>query len=133
MLTSTQQLLMLSDLNSAILHTDLELIVSHFGPRLDLSSVNDAWGNTMLHTAAYAGRRGLVEFLIKHKVPVNVKNVFGQTPRVLAEMAGHRDVSRLLAPRDETLFEPFAPRDCKEDIRKTEPGQPAWDLYCSSG
>ena len=107
--------------------------MGHFGPRLDLSSIKDIWGNTMLHTAAYAGRRGLVEFLLQHTVPVNAKNVFGQTPRALAEVAGHRDVSRLLAPGDEAIFKAPVPHNCREDIGKAHPSQPAWDLYCSSG
>lgn len=74
------------ELNSITTHRDLEMILAHW-PSLNLSSVLDCSGNTLLHEAAYSGRTPLVGFLAQ-KLDVNARNNFGLTPLHLA-YAGH--------------------------------------------
>lgn len=57
-------------------------------PALNVSSVVDQEGNTLLHNAAYGGRIDLVKFLLSADLPLNTKNQFGLTPLDLS-CAGH--------------------------------------------
>ena len=81
----------MSNLNQLILHSDLELVVLLLGHHLNLSLV-DRVGNTLLHNAAYGGRRHLVAFLIQQGVEVGQRNHYGLTPLQMAIAGNHRDV-----------------------------------------
>ena len=86
------------DLNSVTTHRDIELVVTRW-PSLDLGSVVDRDGNTLLHEAAYSGRVQLVEFLTKRLQQVNPINSFGLTPLHLALAGGHTGVAEALRAR----------------------------------
>ncbi len=57
--------------------------------------LKDKYGSNSLHSAAYTGRKEVVEYLIKAGVPI-VKNSDGQTPYDIANMFGKKDVMALL-------------------------------------
>lgn len=64
-------------------------------PSIDLSSIVDHSGNTLLHDAAYSGRKGLVEMLVE-KMDVHARNDLGLTPLHLAHAGHHQDIADLL-------------------------------------
>ena len=64
------------------------MVLEFLQPALDVSSLVDQQGNTLLHNAAYGGRMDLVKFLLNSHVPLNPKNQFGLTPLDLS-YAGH--------------------------------------------
>ena len=82
------QRLTLQSLNSAISHHDIQMVLEFLQPRLNVKSLLDHQGNTLLHHAAYGGRMELVKFLLDAHMSVNSKNHFGLTPLYLA-CAGH--------------------------------------------
>ena len=93
------QKLTLRSLNSAISHQDIQMALEFLQPPLNVNSLLDHQGNTLLHHAAYGGRVDLVKFLLDAHVPVSSKNHFGLTPFDLA-CAGHfYDIAELLAAR----------------------------------
>jgi hypothetical protein len=63
-------------------------------PALALS--RDDVGLTVLHLAASAGHRDVVELLLAAKADINAKDNAGETPLHLAALAGHADVVALL-------------------------------------
>ena len=77
------------ELNSVTTHRDIEMILTHW-PSLNLSSVLDCSGNTLLHKAAYSGRTLLVDFLAQ-RLDVDARNNFGLTPLHLAYAGHHLD------------------------------------------
>ena len=81
-------------LNSAVTHADLQLVLTRW-PALHLSSVVDHMDNTLLHEAAYSGRRALVEMLVE-RVDVNSRNDFGRTPLHFAHAGHHWEIAELL-------------------------------------
>lgn len=93
------QRLTLRSLNSAISHQDIQMALEFLQPPLNVNSLLDHQGNTLLHHAAYGGRVDLVKFLLDAHMPVGSKNHFGLTPLDLA-CAGHfYDIAELLAAR----------------------------------
>lgn len=88
-------MLSLSELNRAILHTDLQLVVSHLGSYFNISML-DKSGNTLLHNSAYGGRKALVVFLLNNGANVHQMNSFGLTPLQLARYGGHTEVAAIL-------------------------------------
>jgi hypothetical protein len=59
------------------------------------------YGETALMIAARTGNLLLVQFLLSRKALPQFRNDRGQTPRALAEAAGHTAVARLLAEAEE--------------------------------
>lgn len=60
-------------------------------------TLSDYDGRTALHLAAAEGHVDCVEFLLKHcKVPVNVKDRWGNYPLTEASIFGHTAVVELL-------------------------------------
>lgn len=91
------QRLSLQSLNSAISHHDIQMVLEFLQPPLNVNSLLDHQGNTLLHHAAYGGRLELVKFLLDAHMSVSSKNHFGLTPLDLA-CAGHfYNIADLLA------------------------------------
>ena len=84
-----------SALNNLILHTDIQLIMDHFGSRVNLS-IPDKNGNALLHNAAYGGRVELVIFLLQLGANSEQINLHRMTPLQLAMVAGHDEVTEVL-------------------------------------
>ena len=91
---SDDDVLSARDLNSAITHTDLQLVLARW-PSLDLTSIVDHSGNTLLHDAAYSGRQGLVEMLVE-RLDIHARNDLGLTPLHLAQAGHHQDIVDIL-------------------------------------
>jgi ankyrin repeat protein len=62
----------------------------------DLVFKRDATAQTLLHFAAFAGHKEMVELLIANGAEVNARDMFGMTPLSQAENGGHGDVAALL-------------------------------------
>ncbi len=89
---ASAKFLTLREINSLVSHRDIELILEHLHQEnvtLNLTTLLDRSGNTILHRAVYGGRKELVKALLDTRlVDVNSKNNHGLTPLHLA-FAGH--------------------------------------------
>ena len=86
----------LLDLNTVITHRDVQLVLEHLQPVLNVATLLDYQGNTLLHNAVYGGRRDLAEVLLDAGVPVNHRNDLGVTPLHLAHAGHFHEVVELL-------------------------------------
>lgn len=91
-LCATANVLTLPAINSLVSHVDFDLILERLhreNVSLNLTSILDRSGNTVLHLAVYGGRKDLVETLLHANLTdVNSRNDHGLTPLHLA-FAGH--------------------------------------------
>lgn len=92
--------LSLNALNDVVLDEDISLILNKLSVNnVKLSEILDSFNNTVTHIAAYAGRKRLVETLLRYIKATDddnhMENAFGQSPQLLAELGGFNDIARL--------------------------------------
>ena len=80
----------------AIKRGDAQLILALLEGGTDIDA-RDHWGQTALMRAAHAGHHKTVETLIAHRAKLNITAKFGLSALMLAIVAGHAEVARLLA------------------------------------
>jgi len=61
-----------------------------------VSSIDEKYGQTPLHVAAFNDHKGVVEYLLAHKADVNAKSKNGSTPLHLAAAKGNKEIVELL-------------------------------------
>ena len=120
-----------SVLNKLILHTDIQLIVDHFGSRLNLS-ISDWNGNTLLHNAAYGGRVELVTFLLQLGSNSEQRNHHGVTPLQLAMAAGHGEVTKVLKQHSSEIRDMSETFTCSRNQSKDWLRYTRWSQYLAS-
>ncbi len=83
-------------------HTALYLAAINFGNeelvRLLLEhgaypNIQDSYGDTPLHRAAYSGYKEVVELLIAHGADTQIKDSDGKTARCIALDRGHTEIA----------------------------------------
>lgn len=72
-----------------------ETIAKKFNEKIDLN-LKDAAGDTPLMIAAYLGKKRTVEYLLRHNVEIQGKNLKGLNALWLATLEGHDEIVELL-------------------------------------
>ena len=67
---------------------------------LALNQVNNL-GNTLAHYAAKAGREDIINYLLKQKADLSIRNFDNFTPRELAEQYHHGNIHKFLSTKNE--------------------------------
>lgn len=127
----------MKSLNDVILHEDITLILTLLSENnMKLSKILDSINNTVTHIAAFAGRKELVEVLLKYIKETgddeHVKNAFGQTPQLLAELGGYNDIVKLFDKPMPSSVEGMKIDEVDERL-VTEIQQENWKRYLRSG
>ena len=126
-------------LDEVILHSDIELVMKHpVFSNIKLSELVDSQYNTLLHAAAYAGRQKLLKKLLEFVSHSNDKskfeNIYEQTPRSLAVLAGYSDLADMLKhfDNDGMNFVENSNRDAAKDpVIASQLYN--WKMYLDSG
>jgi ankyrin repeat protein len=84
------------DIHDVIKNGDLETVKAQLKAHPQLVFQRDPVGATLLHYAAAAGHKDVVELLLVNKADVNVGDLGQVTPLDRAAMAGHKDIVELL-------------------------------------
>lgn len=97
------------DLEEAMIRHDAPGVIAFVQRGLDVNTV-DRSGNTLLAQAIRLDMPELVDFLLKHRARVNLRNRYGETALSLAAFAGRTAyVRRLLEAGAEVNFHGWAP------------------------
>jgi hypothetical protein len=91
---------------------------------VDVNAVITPIQDTLLHEAAFAGQKEMVEFLISKGANLNVKNRQGETPLHKAAQHGYIEILKLLLHAGANYLEKdrfgHTPQQLASDVRKCE-------------
>ena len=132
----TAGVLTVKALDEIIFHDDIKLVLKLlYASGIKLSQILDFFNNTVLHTAANAGRFKLVKTLLMYVNSTDddpsLRNVFQQTPKQLAEVNGYTDIAN--------LFNGKVDDDVKSTLKGYDTGPVTkleelnWEKYLASG
>ena len=88
-------------------------------------NVQDEYGNSHLHIAAFYGNTEIAEILLKHNAPLDLPNNNGNSPLHIAAMFGEIEMTEILLKNN-------APLEMKNNAGKT-PSQVAKEKRCPCG